>query len=140
MAFKAKRTRSIVPEVEMTPMIDIIFLLIIFFMVAAQFARQAHVDLHLPEETGEPVPNETQSNVVINITEDGTFLLDDPGSSVSLVELDLTIEQLVGSENGLWSDITIRADQNTAASSLNDVLRLLNKHGLDATRIATEKP
>ena len=124
----------------MTPMIDIIFLLIIFFMVAAQFARQAHVDLQLPLEVGEPIPNESQSNLVINIDQEGLYMLDDPNSAVSLIELDLTIEDLVNSESGIWSDITIRADQNTEASSLNEVLRLLNKHGLDATRIATEKP
>ena len=53
MAFKNNRSRVIVPAIEMTPMIDIIFLLIIFFMVAAQFAREAHVDLNLPSEQGE---------------------------------------------------------------------------------------
>lgn len=140
MAFKAKRSRIVVPAVEMTPMIDIIFLLIIFFMVAAQFARQAHVNLQLPQESGEPIPNETSSQVIINITEDGTLILDDPNSSVTLQELDYSIEQLITAESGQWSDITIRADQKTSTSTLNEVLRLLNEHGLDATRIATEKP
>ena len=53
MAFGSTKSRVIVPIVEMTPMIDIIFLLIIFFMVAAQFAQQARVDLNLPLENGE---------------------------------------------------------------------------------------
>ena len=41
MPFKRSQSRNNVPVVEMTPMIDIVFLLIIFFMVAAQFAQQA---------------------------------------------------------------------------------------------------
>ena len=139
MAFKAKRNRSVVPEVEMTPMIDIIFLLIIFFMVAATFARQAKIDMELPPEIGEIIPNETQSNLIINIREDGVIILDDPNTTVSLSELDLRLEDFISSDGVMWHDVTIRADQRTAATSLNEVLRLLNKHGLDATRIATEE-
>jgi len=139
MAFKVKRNRSVVPEVEMTPMIDIIFLLIIFFMVAATFARQAKIDMELPPEAGEPVPNETQSNLVINIREDGVIILDDPNATVTLGDLDVRIENLVSSDDSMWHDVTIRADQRTSTSSLNEVLLLLNKHGLDATRIATEE-
>lgn len=139
MAFKVKRNRSVVPEVEMTPMIDIIFLLIIFFMVAATFARQAKIDMELPPEAGEPVPNETQSNLVINIREDGVIILDDPNATVTLGDLDVRIENLVSSDDSMWHDVTIRADQRTSATSLNEVLLLLNKHGLDATRIATEE-
>ena len=139
MAFKVKRNRSVVPEVEMTPMIDIIFLLIIFFMVAATFARQAKIDMELPPEAGEPVPNETQSNLVINIREDGVIILEDPNATVTLENLDVRIENLVTGDDSKWHDITIRADQRTSATSLNEVLLLLNKHGLDATRIATEE-
>ena len=67
MPFKTKSTRIIIPIVEMTPMIDIIFLLIIFFMVAAQFANQSKVDLQLPKETGEQLKNESPSTLAINI-------------------------------------------------------------------------
>ena len=50
-----KFSRSSQEEVtiNLTPLIDIVFLLIFFFMVAAQFAQQAHVNLNLPDEAGE---------------------------------------------------------------------------------------
>lgn len=139
MPFKSKSTRIIIPIVEMTPMIDIIFLLIIFFMVAAQFANQSKVDLQLPKETGEKLKNESPSTLAINIKEDGSILLD-AVNSVSIDELNMRIQKLITEESGLWTDITIRADERARSLVLNEVLRVLNTNGLNATRIATESP
>ena len=139
MPFKSKSTRIIIPIVEMTPMIDIIFLLIIFFMVAAQFANQSKVDLQLPKETGEKLKNESPSTLAINIKEDGSILLD-AVNSVSMDELNMRIQKLITEESGLWTDITIRADERARSLVLNEVLRVLNTNGLNATRIATESP
>mgnify|MGYP001359961089 CR=1 FL=1 len=139
MPFKSKSTRIIIPIVEMTPMIDIIFLLIIFFMVAAQFANQSKVDLQLPKETGEQLKNESPSTLAINIKEDGSILLD-AVNSVSIDELNMRIQKLITEESGLWTDITIRADERARSLVLNEVLRVLNTNGLNATRIATESP
>ena len=139
MPFKSKSTRIIIPIVEMTPMIDIIFLLIIFFMVAAQFANQSKVDLQLPKETGEKLKNESPSTLAINIKEDGSILLD-AVNSISIDELNMRIQKLITEESGLWTDITIRADERARSLVLNEVLRVLNTNGLNATRIATESP
>ena len=140
MAFKNSKSRVIIPIVEMTPMIDIVFLLIIFFMVAAQFAQQAHVNVSLPNEIGEMSEDKQQSTLVINILEDGSIIVDKTDGVVSLDEVDQLIIETISEQNIDWKNVTIRADQNTKASSLNKVLRLLSKHGLSATNIATEKP
>ena len=140
MAFKNNRSRVIVPAIEMTPMIDIIFLLIIFFMVAAQFAREAHVDLNLPSEQGEQDVDHDRSKLTINILPNGDIVLDNTSSPVSLGELSLLVMQAIRGDGASWQNITIRADEASSAGVLNDVLIVLNKHGLSATRIATEKP
>lgn len=140
MAFRNSNSRVIIPIVEMTPMIDIVFLLIIFFMVAAQFAQQAHVNLELPEETGEKNKDKAQSTLVINILEDGSVIMDNSDGVVALSEVDLVIGETIQSKDVDWKNITIRADENANASSLNKVLVILSKHGLSATNIATESP
>ena len=124
----------------MTPMIDIIFLLIIFFMVAAKFAQQATIDLNLPNEVGEVTPAETPSALIINLTADGEIVLDTPDNIISIEALDARIQSFVDSESATWDLITLRADENAESSSLNEILRVLNKHGLRAARIATESP
>ena len=140
MPFRSKTSRIIIPVVEMTPMIDIIFLLIIFFMVAAKFAQQATIDLNLPNEKGEVAPADTPSALIINLTANGEIVLDSPDNIISIDALDSRIQSFVDAESATWDLITLRADENAESSSLNEILRVLNKHGLRATRIATESP
>ena len=124
----------------MTPMIDIVFLLIIFFMVASQFAQQSRLDLNLPEEKGEQDINPQTTGLVINIREDGALILDTDAPPLTLVLLEERIEEAVTKGDIPWQSLLIRADQNASTTVLNDVLRILNKHGLSATRLATEVP
>ena len=140
MPFRSKTSRIIIPVVEMTPMIDIIFLLIIFFMVAAKFAQQATIDLNLPNEKGEVAPANTPSALIINLTATGEIILDSPDNIISIDALDSRIQSFVDAESATWDLITLRADEYAESSSLNEILRVLNKHGLRATRIATESP
>ena len=140
MAFKHSRSRVIVPVVEMTPMIDIVFLLIIFFMFAAQFAQQARVELDLPKEQGEHTEDETQNALIINIRSNGEILVENTKQPLTLVELNAHIGDFLRDGNYVWQQIYIRADQNSSTGILNDVLVLLNQHGLSATKIATEEP
>lgn len=140
MHFKSKQSQDSSSLVEMTPMIDIVFLLIIFFMVAAQFAQQARLDLHLPEEKGESLKDSQNAGLVINIREDGAIILDTDSPPITLDELENKIKIAISSDGAPWQNLLIRADQNATSTALNDVLRLLNKHGLSAARIATEVP
>ena len=140
MAFKGSTSRVIIPVVEMTPMIDIVFLLIIFFMVAAQFAQQAHVNLNLPNEKGEQKDTETQNTLVINILADGSIVIDNSKGAISIEEVDTIIATTVNTDGTDWKNISIRADEQATASTLNEVLIILSKHGLSATNIATELP
>ena len=124
----------------MTPMIDIVFLLIIFFMVAAQFAREANVELNLPTEQGEQETDRDPSKLILNILPNGDILLDNTSLPVSLIELDLLIKNVVSNNSAAWKNITIRADKQSSTKVLNQVLVVLSRHGLAATRIATEQP
>ena len=140
MAFKGSNSRVIIPIVEMTPMIDIVFLLIIFFMVAAQFAQQAHVNLNLPDEVGEQKEDKPVSTLVINILQDGSIVIDNSKGALSIEQVDAIIHSTIQEDSVTWKNISIRADEETPAGSLNEVLIILSKHGLSATNIATESP
>ena len=140
MAFKGSNSRVIIPIVELTPMIDIVFLLIIFFMVAAQFAQQAHVNLDLPNEVGEQKEGKTKNTLVINILDNGSIVVDNSQGAISIEDIDDIVGEAVNIEGVLWKNITIRADENAQTGVLNEVLVILSKHGLSATNIATESP
>ena len=75
MKFKRQRSKEV--GVDLTPLIDVVFLLLIFFMVSTTFTRESHLQVELPEASGEPVsPAEVQQiDVVINA--DGQYILND---------------------------------------------------------------
>ena len=56
------------PQVNLTPLIDVVFLLLIFFMVSTTFQRESEISIDLPESSGEPIKTEKQ---VIEISIDG---------------------------------------------------------------------
>ena len=53
MQFKNSRNSNRAVVIDMTPMIDIVFQLLIFFLVTAQMAEQSRATLELPKEKGE---------------------------------------------------------------------------------------
>ena len=71
---KFRRQRGEEVGVNLTPLIDVVFLLLIFFMVSTTFKKESHISLNLPEASGEPSPVEA-SQIEIVITADGSYAI-----------------------------------------------------------------
>lgn len=138
MAFGSSKSRQVIPIVEMTPMIDIIFLLIIFFMVAAQFAQQARVEMELPKEKGEQTNLEQENALIINLLHNGEIVVDSTKGPISFDELTILLQEEVETRALSWDSLLIRADERASSQALNEILHLLHGHNFSATRIATE--
>ena len=122
-------------------MIDVVFLLIIFFMSTAQVAQLTRTEIDLPQERGEQKAVPDEAGLVINITASGEIIV--ASRPVDLDEL----ESIVLSEMGRSSDrpahemkLLLRADRNASAAHLNNVVTLLEALGVGAARLATEVP
>ncbi|WP_086934656.1 ExbD/TolR family protein [Agarilytica rhodophyticola] len=62
-----KRQVSAEEGINLTPLIDVVFLLLIFFMVSTTFTKESHLQIDLPEATGEASPQRPeQLNVVVD--------------------------------------------------------------------------
>ena len=109
-------------------------------MVAAQFARESNVELNLPAEQGEQDAEHDPSKLVLNILPNGEIVLDNTRGAIDLTELELLVEAVIAEDGATWQNITIRADEDSSTKILNEVLVILNRQGLSATRIATEQP
>jgi biopolymer transport protein ExbD len=72
-AWARQRRDSI--AVDITPMIDVVFLLIIFFMTTAQYALLTRTELDLPKEKGEQREEAEEAGLVVNITSDGQLIV-----------------------------------------------------------------
>ena len=83
MMFKRQRGEEV--SVNLTPLIDVVFLLLIFFMVSTTFKKESHISLNLPEADGETQAEEA-SNLEIVISENGDYAIN--GKSLVNTQLD----------------------------------------------------
>lgn len=121
-------------------MIDVVFLLIIFFMTTAQFARLTRADVDLPRERGEQKTAPEEAGIVVNITRNGQLIVSN--KTVDMVELESIVRRQIGREPGgaRQMKLLIRADRNASAAHLNRVAAALEHLGVGSARLATEVP
>ena len=63
------------PEVNLTSLIDVVLLLLIFFMVSTSFVKESKITINLPEVDGSSLAVESPEQIEIMITETGTYLV-----------------------------------------------------------------
>ena len=113
------RNRSI--QFNVTPLIDVVFLLIIFFLVSSHLAQQeTQVDLTLPSASSVREPEEPKTpRVTINVLREGQLLLGSENVDVHEVGRRLGIERQETSDN---LEVRIRADRQTAYRHIEPLL------------------
>ena len=72
MKFRRQQTEDL--DVNLTPLIDVVFLLLIFFMVSTTFQRESQISVQLPKAAKEPVDTPTE-NIEIVINAQGLSLI-----------------------------------------------------------------
>lgn len=110
------------------PMINIVFLLLIFFMIAGQIQSSLPEDIVLPEgNTGIPA---TVERTELHFSADGSLSVD--GQALTLEQLD---DQLVLSKEHNW---VLIADRTVTARQLDEVLRRIQGAGVMSLKLMTQ--
>ena len=125
--------------IEITSMIDVVFLLIVFFMTTAHFAQQQRAPLELPQERGAQMTPAPAVGLVINLLQSGAIEV----GRVPVSEDDLrerVAAHLEAAENGGESAVTVRTDRRTDSRFLNGLVRELGELGVGSVQVATEAP
>lgn len=121
-------------RLELTPMIDVIFQLLIFFMVATTFGDpERRLDVELPEaSTGEPLELESDE-VVIDVLRDGSVVLS--GESLSREELVRRLSRRA--EQDPDTPVTIRGDRLVHHEDVVGVMDACGSVGLTSLSLGT---
>ena len=119
-------------EVNMTPMLDVVFIMLIFFIVTASFVKEAGVDVTRPEAM--TAINKDKGNILIAITENGQIWID--RHQVEPRGLRAVIERLHG-ENPQGS-IVIQADKRSQNHLLVAVMDAAKAAKVNKIAIAAE--
>ena len=119
----------------MTPMIDIVFLLIIFFMTVSQITRNVDFPLPLPRVT-EGDQTSITASITINLDQTGTIIIG--GQEFTLANTLASIEKQLGKadNNPDRIKIQIRCDRNCECRHVSQLLESLSKLGFTNVRSA----
>ena len=123
--------------IDMTPMIDIVFQLLIFFLVTSHMVEIARTDVDLPRERGEDDRSEALSGLVVNVLASGALVVgDEPRSLDEIAELARRLGASSGDDAASRRPL-VRADRNAPAATLNALIAALERAGARSIRLAT---
>jgi len=126
------------PAVNLTPLIDVVFILLIFFMVSTTFQRESEIKIELPEASSKPV-EEKEELLEILIDVEGHYFID--GQQVVNTELETlktAIRKFLGEQTEM--PVVIRADRNTPYEAVVRAMDATAQLGLLEMSLATNQP
>lgn len=132
-----KRNKKPEVVVNLTPLIDVVFLLLIFFMVSTSFTRETQIKLDLPKADVEALENEPEM-IEISIDKEGRIFIN--GKSLVNTEIE-TIKKAIRPFINANKDIpvVISADANTAYQSVVIAMDATAQLGITNLKMATQR-
>ena len=124
------------PEVNLTSLIDVVFLLLIFFMVSTSFVKQSQISISLPEADSSAIVEEFPEQIDIMITEGGTYLVNGDALFNNRPETLRNALQIVSSGNNSFP-LTISADANAKHQDVVTAMDVAGQLGFTRINIAT---
>jgi biopolymer transport protein ExbD len=133
-----RRSRADEPEVNLTTLIDVVFILLIFFMVSTTFQRESQIKIELPEASAEPM-EERKELLEIVIDSQGHYFIDEQQVVNSELEtLKAAIRKWLGQQTEV--PVVIRADRQTPYESVVRAMDAISQLGLVQMSLATSQP
>ncbi|WP_291258854.1 biopolymer transporter ExbD [Fusobacterium sp.] len=119
--FRKKRP---IMALDLTPLIDVVFLLIIFFMVSTTFNKYGNINIELPSANVE-TPNQDNKSIEIIIDKDSKYFISKDGQSEPI-----ELENLNALLNGV-NEVTISGDKELKYQVIMDVVSKVKNAGVE---------
>ena len=120
------------PDLNLIPMIDIMFFLLVFFMLSTMYmVEQKTIPVNLPQATSAAIDNKT--NFTVTLKDDGSIYLEDQQTDIQTLLMQATKEQ----KNNPSFAIIIRADKDINYDKVVSFIDTLKKAGITRFGLAT---
>ena len=131
--------------INLTPLIDIVFLLLIFFMVSTTFSKESQLRIRLPDASPDSEVEQRPSRLVVAITKSGDYSIRGPNESTGhhLLSRERSVLAEAMAKGAQGTDelvVVIRADRKTPHEAVVRVMDVARKLGLVRITFATQKP
>lgn len=124
------------PDLNLTSLIDVVLLLLIFFMVSTTFVEEARIKIRLPQASEKPAPHAAGEAIVITVASSGEFLVNGRTLlNTSPATLSAAVAQVAGTQRD--AAITIRADANATHQAVVTAMDVVGRLGFRSINIAT---
>ena len=125
-------------QINLTPLIDVVFLLLIFFMVTTTFTRETRLAVNLPEADGEPT-QESPRSIEISVSQSGAYAIDGrPLVNAQLETLMRALEETAAGDRDIA--LILIADAEATHQSVVTAMDAIGQSGFSRLSIATRKP
>ncbi len=121
-------------EINLTPMLDVVFIMLIFFIVTASFVKEAGIDVNRPEAA--TAVKKERANILIAISDKGEIWINKRRVDVRAVQAN--VERLKA-ENPQGS-VVIQADKKATTDTLIKVMDASRAAGVYDVSIAAQEP
>ena len=136
MNFRRQRTEEV--SVNLTPLIDVVFLLLIFFMVSTTFTRETQLKLDLPQAaSGERVENRNIQQLELTISAGEMALNEKALLNSNLSNLKAALQKESGGDNML--PVVITADAQTPHQYVITAMDAAGQLGFSRLRLTTSE-
>lgn len=117
------------PELDITPLIDVLFMLIIFFVLTANFL-QGRIEVDLP--VGEAVAKTEENSLLLTVRKDGSVLWGDRETRME------ELAPLAAEAAAARRDILLAGDREAPYGAVAEVLDVLRREGIVSTGLALQ--
>jgi len=133
---KFSRRRPEDPEINLISLIDVLLMMVIFFMVSSTFIDEGRVHVQLPVANTRPPENKTAEPIVVTVTQQGGYRVNERELvNASRETLQAAVAKVAGESRS--ARVVLRADGRATHQSVVTAMDVLGKMGFSQLDIAT---
>ena len=118
-------------EVNLTPMLDVVFIMLIFFIVTTSFVKESGVEIERPESSA--ATQRPDAQVLVAISPEGAVWVD--GSPVDAHRVGRQVADMLSDDGS----VVIQADRESTTGLLIEVMDRLREAGVDQVAVAASR-
>jgi biopolymer transport protein TolR len=133
MAFRLDDETHALSDINVTPLVDVMLVLLVIFMVTAPLLQQG-IDVQLPKSVAQNLPQQPEDPLILSITKSQVYYLNE--TPVPRQQLSERLKILL--RNRRSKAIYLRADRNLPYGTVVETMDILNRLGVESLGMVTE--
>ena len=121
--------------IDMTPMLDIVFIMLIFFIVTTSFVKEKGLEVSRPKDSNTPPPPTNVKSLAIRIDADGSIVLN--GRTVDIRRVEANIQSFLAENN--QDSAAVQAHPKAKHGVVTEVINETKKAGIKNVSVLVSK-